>query len=389
MRSELQRSSHGYSLIELLISLTIGLVIIGAAVNMFSKSMDATWVVSQRAELQQDARATSNLITKDISLAGAGMPPGGVALVSGGGVLAPRYGCDMNSICYLGANNVASIAFPTQTVGANTINYLYGAIPGWQKGVTIAPAITATDVMTVVYADTAFLLSDYHVMANDVNGNSVTFTLPVPAPNPLDQAVNNPGVGLQKGDIVLFTTTSGGSALAEVTAAVAAGGGPYTVAFASGSALLLNQNAGTSGNIKNAILGGAAQAPANVGVDLTNKMGLIATRVWMITYYIDNTGTTPTMMRQVNARIPVPVAENVADLRFTYDTYDDSGNLLNATGDGGMGNVPPISPGSIRRINMTHLTLRSQLPGVKGGYQSMDLQTSISARNMSFIDRYK
>jgi len=38
---------------------------------------------------------------------------------------------------------------------------------------------------------------------------------------------------------------------------------------------------------------------------------------------------------------------------------------------------------------MTHLTLRSQLPGVKGGYQSMDLQTSISARNMSFIDRYK
>ena len=384
MRSQ-RTSSHGFTLIELLISLTIGLVIIGAAVNMFSKSMDATWIVSQRAELQQDARATSNILTKDISLAGAGMPPGGVALVSGGGTLAPRYGCDYNSICHLGATNSGSIAFPNQVVSGNTINYLYGVIPGWRRGVTLNATAGASDVITVVYADTAFLLPDYHVMANDINGNAMTFTLPVPAPNPLDQAVNNPGVGLQKGDIVLFTSTAGGSALAEVTAPVGAGAGPYVVSFASGSSLLLNQNAGTSGNIKNAILG---NLPANVGVDLTNKIGLIATRVWMITYYIDNTGTTPTLMRQVNARIPVPVTENVADLRFTYDTYDDNGFLLNATGDGGMGNTPPISPSSIRRINLTHLTMRSQLPNGKG-YQSMDLQTSISARNMSFIDRYR
>src|SRR3954469_12407711 len=376
MRSQ-RTSSHGFTLIELLISLTIGLVIIGAAVNMFSKSMDATWIVSQRAELQQDARATSNILTKDISLAGAGMPPGGVALVSGGGTLAPRYGCDYNSICHLGATNSGSIAFPNQVVSGNTINYLYGVIPGWRRGVTLNATAGASDVITVVYADTAFLLPDYHVMANDINGNAMTFTLPVPAPNPLDQAVNNPGVGLQKGDIVLFTSTAGGSALAEVTAPVGAGAGPYVVAFASGSSLLLNQNAGTSGNIKNAILG---NLPANVGVDLTNKIGLIATRVWMITYYIDNTGTTPTLMRQVNARIPVPVTENVADLRFTYDTYDDNGLLLNATGDGGMNNTPPIAPSSIRRINLTHLTMRSQLPNGKG-YQSMDLQTSISARN--------
>jgi hypothetical protein len=137
-----------------------------------------------------------------------------------------------------------------------------------------------------------------------------------------------------------------------------------------------------------AILGNSA---TNVGFnkDLTALIGLTATRIWMITYYIDKTGTNPTLMRQVNARIPVPVAENVADLRFTYDTYDDNGNLLNATGDGGMGNVPPIAPSSIRRINMTHLTFRSQLPGGKNGYQSLDMQTSISARNMSFIDRYK
>ncbi|HZQ68788.1 MAG TPA: prepilin-type N-terminal cleavage/methylation domain-containing protein [Terriglobales bacterium] len=387
MASELKKSSRGYSLIELMISLTIGLVIIGAAVNLFSKSINATWIVSQRAEMQQDARAASNLLTKDISLAGAGMPSGGVALVSGGGILAPRYGCDYTGACHLGSTNIGSITFPTQTVSGNTINYLYGVVPGWKRGVTINGTAGATDVITVVYADTAFLLFDYHVKANDINGNSVTFTLPNPAPNPLDQAVNNPGVGLQQGDLVLFTTTTGGVALAEVTAPVPAGGGPsYTVSFATGSSLLINQNAGTSGNIRNAIL---ANSAGNVGVDLTTKMGAIATRVWLITYYLDNSTGTPTLMRQVNARQPVPVAENVADLRFTYDTYDDNGNLLNATGDGGMGLVPPISPSQIRRINLAHLTFRSQLSGGKSGYQSMDMQTSISARNMSFIDRYK
>jgi len=37
--------------------------------------MNATFVVSQRAEMQQDLRA-SDLLFKDISLAGAGMPSG-------------------------------------------------------------------------------------------------------------------------------------------------------------------------------------------------------------------------------------------------------------------------------------------------------------------------
>lgn len=389
MRRQCRNSDRGYSLVELLIALTLGLLVLGTAVQLFSRAMDATWIVSQRAELQQDARAASNLLTKDLSLAGAGIPTGGVGLVSGGAVLRPRFGCDYTGKCYLGPLNANGVPYPQQVVSAKTLNYSFGVIPGWKSGITINAGAGATDTVTIIYADTAFLLADYHVMANDSNGNSITFTLPAPAPNPLDQAVNNPGVGLQQGDLVLFTTTAGGAAIAEVTAPLGAGAGPYTVAFATGSSLLFNQNGGTSGNIQNAILGGAALAPGNVGKDLTNTMGAIASRIWVITYYLDNTNCTPQcLMRQVNARLPVPVAENVADLRLTYDTYDDNGNLLNATGDGGMSAVPAISPGMIRRINLAHLTFRSQLPGQRG-YQSMDMQTSISARNMSFIDRYK
>jgi prepilin-type N-terminal cleavage/methylation domain-containing protein len=380
MKRQATNSARGFTLVEMLIALTLGLVVIGAAVQLFSKSVSATWLISQRAELQQNARASSNLLTRDISLAGSGLPTGGVALASGTGSK-PIYGCDYTGVCYLGTSNTGSITYPNQTVGASTINYMYGVIPGWKRGVTVNATAGPTDVITVVYADTTFLLPDYTVKFNDVNGNSVTFTLPSPAPNPLDQAVNNTGVGLQQGDLVLFTSNAGTAyAVAEVTAALGAGAGPsYTVPFGNTDPLLFNQNAATSNDLKQIATAAGIAGPA---------VGVTATRIWSITYYLDNTSGTPTLMRLVNARKPVPVAENVADLRFTYDTYDNNGVLLNATGDGGMGLATPISPNQIRTINLSHLTIRSQLPG-QSGYQSMDIQTAISARNMSFSDRYQ
>jgi prepilin-type N-terminal cleavage/methylation domain-containing protein len=382
MPSARTNSNRGFTLIEMMISLAVGLITVGSAVQLFTQGANATWLISQRAELQQNARASSNLLNKDISLAGAGLPTGGVALASGTGST-PIYGCDYTGVCYLGPANNASVTYPNQVVGASTINYMYGVIPGWRKGVTVNAAAGATDIITTIYADTTFLLSDYTVKFNDLNGNSVTFTLPTPAPNPLDQAVNNTGVGLQRGDLVLFTSNAGTSyAVAAVTAALATGGGPsYTAAFANADASLANQNAATSNDLKQ-----IATASGTAGT----AVGVTATRIWAITYYLDTTTTpgTPTLMRLVNARKPVPVAENVADLRFTYDTFDATGNLLNATGDGGMSLATPISPNQIRTINLLHLTVRSQLPG-RNGYQSMDIQTSVCARNMSFNDRYK
>ncbi len=285
MRRMSTNSGRGFTLVEMLVALALGLIVVGAAVQLFSKSLSATWLVSQRAELQQNARASSNLLTKDISLAGAGLPTGGVALASGTGSK-PIYGCDYTGVCYLGPANTASITYPNQVVSGNTINYMYGVIPGWKRGVTINAAAGATDVITVIYADTTFLLSDYTVKFNDVNGNSVTFTLPSPAPNPLDQAVNNTGVGLQQGDLVLFSSSAGsGYAIAEVTAPLGAGGGPsYTVSFANNDPLLFNQNAATSNDLKQIATAAGTAGPA---------VGVTAIRMWAITYYVDNTTGTP------------------------------------------------------------------------------------------------
>ena len=46
---------------------------LGAAVQIYIQGVGATWTVTQRAEMQQDFRAASNMLTKDLSLAGAGL----------------------------------------------------------------------------------------------------------------------------------------------------------------------------------------------------------------------------------------------------------------------------------------------------------------------------
>lgn len=370
MRARSLQSIAGFSLLEMLVAMGIGLVLVASAVQLYTKATDATFTVSQRAEMQQDMRAAEDMMVKDISLAGAGLQPGGVALASGTGTN-PKYGCDQVK-CYIGGGTTpAGIAFPG--------NYLYWIIPGPAQGVTLNNPPGPTDIITVVYADTAFQLNQYQVSFNNANGTSVNFTMPNPAPNPAPQAVSDPAVGLKTGDLVLFTNTVGGNtamAVGEVTGNVAGASSPYTALFANSDALQLNQVAATAGDLKQ-ISGGA---------------NTTALRIYVITYYIDvlpnpsGVGPgTPRLMRQVNGQSPVPVAENIADLRITYDTYDNNGNLLVDQRDAGA--AVGVLPNMIRKVNIKHLTARSALRGK--GYQSMDIQTSVSARNMSFKDRYQ
>jgi prepilin-type N-terminal cleavage/methylation domain-containing protein len=383
-------SGRGFSLIELLISLAVGMVVIGTAVQLFSRGLNATFIVSQRAEMQQDLRAASNLLLKDISLAGAGMPPAqAVSLPSTG--IKPIYGCDQLGNCIPGGG----IAYPCSTAIAPCIPTLYGIIPGWQLGITAPGSPQKSDVITVVYTDSVFALNCYAVTFPLPAGgavNPVTFTAPVPVPPTCvlppglvaPQAVNDPVVGLQPGDLLLFQNTLAagtGQAIAEVST-VAAGGGPYTATFLDADPLEFNQSGAGSGDLKQ-ILTGA---------------GTTATRIFVISYYLkllpDPLGVgpgIPVLMRQVSGHLPVPVAENVVNLQFTYDTYDPTGILLNAVGNAG---YPGTSLNLIRKVNLAHLTIRGQMSGagsglmITKGYQSFDFQTSISARNLSYQNRY-
>jgi prepilin-type N-terminal cleavage/methylation domain-containing protein len=398
-------SSRGFSLLELLIAMAAGLIVVGGAVQLYSSAMDATWVIKQRAEMQQDLRSAEDLMLKDISLAGAGL----AGVVTGENVPlpytagTPKIGCSAGPACTPNA-----LSYPCIN-GASCSNsnppVLYPIMPGYAKGITPPGGAVVSDVITVVYSDTNFPLQCYSGSSNPITfnatGNQLTFMAP---PNPTTcatnypPALNNPINGLEPGDIVMIGPSGNVTVIGEVTAvspsnltntpatpcsgSPCTGGSTYTVTFSNGDTLNLNQSGAVN--------------------DLTNISGAAAgvpiTRLFVVTYYLANRtdaagNVTTILYRQVNGQAAVPLVDNIANLQFTYDTYNTDGTLLNATGDGGESLSPAISPNLIRKVNLAHFTIHSQLYGVRGGYMakgysSFDVQTSISTRNMSYNNRY-
>ena len=63
-------ASAGFSLIELMVALTIGLVLIGGAVYVYQQSRDTYALNESTARLQEEARYALSLIEPDVQLAG-------------------------------------------------------------------------------------------------------------------------------------------------------------------------------------------------------------------------------------------------------------------------------------------------------------------------------
>jgi len=367
--------NRGFTLVEMLVAMALGVIVIGAAVTMFKNGSDVATLTSQRTQLQTDLRAAENLLIQDISLAGAGMPTGGVSVPNV--VPAPRYGCDLTGVCY------SSQAFPTLATVPVTPPRAYYVIPGWLRGPVVTAGQPATDTITVMYTDSNFLLNEYTAAftipgtAANPLATQITFTLPAIPPITPPQAVNDPTVGLRIGDVLLFTSTKG-AALAVVTNNVTAGAGTFTVQFSPGDILHFNSTVATS-PVQQMIIASGTQ--------------LQASRVNIVTYYLDQVvdpggNQTTRLMRQINTSPAVPLADNIVNMKFTYDTYDDKGVLQAELPDGGETNATPITPTMIQRVNLAALTGRSPTAGVRG-FQGLNLQTQISVRNLSFKDRYK
>jgi hypothetical protein len=394
MRYPSKSRARGFTFIELMTAMCLGLLVVASAVKLFSQGVDATWVTSQRAEMQQDLRAVENMMFKDISLAGAGLLSGqGISLASGTGV-SPIYGCDQTGLAS-GCPPNGGPKYPCSTIVGACIPTLYGVMPGYGLGITPPGSTTISDLITVAYSDTILALNCYTVTFNSP-GNSVTFTAPANPPPAtcilppgltFPQTLNNTANGLQPGDLIFFQNSTG-PAVGEVTAI--SGTGPYVVNFANNDPLKLNQ--ANAANDLTAISGFVSGVGASTA-------GTVANRIFVITYYLKNnpdptgaTTGTPVLMRQVNGQTAVPAAENVINTQFTYDTYATDGSLLNQLGDGG--ESLGVSLTLIRKINIAHLTMRSQLDGSRSalmatkGFQGYDVQTSISARNLSYQNRY-
>jgi prepilin-type N-terminal cleavage/methylation domain-containing protein len=372
------KSQRGFSLLELLVASSIGLTVVLVMTSLFKTGMDATMRVTQRAETQQNLRAAIELMTKDISLAGAGLPSGGLQLTTGGG--SSLYACNQIGTCYITGNT-----YPNN--GAGTPNYMFPLIPGFATGVQNGAVIPAApgqinSSITSIYCDYNFPLSNF------------TFTFP--SSTTANVAVNNglitpnnilaPG-GLQVGDLLMFLvatpgngTTSSGTSLVQNAAVVAEITGipnNATVNFATGDALNMNQTGGA--NNLAAVAGAAASAGSQTSV----------CRLQAVSYFLQvppagGTVQTPRLMRQVNGLNAVPVADGIINLQFTYDIIDTNTGTVVANQQNPIG--AGQSPNLIQKVNVWIMGSSLTTNGNKS--QNMYLATSVSTRDMTFCNSY-
>lgn len=366
MKKPRKDSQLGFSILELVVAMSLGVLVMAAMASLFKSGMNATVMVEQRAELQQDLRAGIDLMVKDISLAGAGLPTG-IQLPVGG--TASKFGCDQSSTCYVANND-----YPSG-------NFMYGVIPNFLNGVqggAIVPAAPAAvnDAITVIYADYNFPLWEYSMtFQSGSNGGQVNAAWNTNYTN-APPAINAAG-GIQKGDLIMI---NGGGAVGvgevtNVTSAGTAAGSSGTLFFANSDPLNINQSGATSNNLKSVE---TAASYCSAAFPCT------AYRLYAVTYYLMVPGgfQTPRLMRQVNGLTPVPVADDIVNLQFTYDTFNTS--VTPAALDANQANPIGVgeSPNNIQKVNIWLMGQSINNWGNKS--QNISLATSVSANNLTF-----
>jgi prepilin-type N-terminal cleavage/methylation domain-containing protein len=124
-------SERGFSLIEVLISIVITLIVMGAVFGLLTRGQRSFQREPEVADLQQSARTALDLVTKDILQAGAGLPPEFPAFsrINGAGDAAPTDVLEVIGTfqsagnVYLEPEEVASVDLAgIVTLRANTTN---------------------------------------------------------------------------------------------------------------------------------------------------------------------------------------------------------------------------------------------------------------------------
>jgi hypothetical protein len=360
--SATRTTDAGYSLLELLFSMALLTVIMGATLGGLSNIMKGNDMVMMIAGANNALRGGMDIMVRDLLQVGSGLPAShAIAIPSGNGSTAVRL------------PGPPGTAFMTSSTDLT----LPAVMPRPQQGPIIDGV--QTDVLGMLMADNAFL----NVGLTAVSDTAVT----VAAGPTLDVGPDRVTAGqlmmIQKGSF---------STLVQVTNVDYAA---RILTFADGDSLNLNQSGAESGSL--AALN--AQAPINAAASTS------ITRVRMITYYLDAEldPERPRLVRRVNNGDPytfdntlgTAVAFDVPDLQFTYDINNGSTNpgaveMLPADLDGsGACSPDPCGPTLVRKVNVQAMarSMNRVLPG--NAFFKNTLTSQVSLRGMAFVDRYR
>jgi hypothetical protein len=126
-------------------------------------------------------------------------------------------------------------------------------------------------------------------------------------------------------------------------------------------------------------------------LDTTTTWQLVPTtmfRALMITYYVDNSGASPRLVRVVNHQAPQALAGVVEDLDLTYDLVDGVNNPTAITGLPFTANGVTYNSNQIRKVNV-HMGVRSEIMSKPlHDYIRNHIATAVDVRSLASVNRY-
>jgi prepilin-type N-terminal cleavage/methylation domain-containing protein len=342
VRVERRDGENGFSLLELLVSMTIFLIISGAVWGLLKTAQQSRMTVSEKVQLAKNARISLNLIARDALNAGYSYP-------SSSTVVSP----DNRISTLLGIPNdidTTRDTVPPIIAGNNITLSTFNTTPN-----------TRTDQVTFLYKDSTF---------NVISGVSQPLSIGAASTSAtgIDEIVPLTGnnSACRTNDIYIIIGNTG-STLGLATAL----SGTDRIQFSNGDLLGLNQT-GATGPLR------AISTPASIQ------------RVSMTTYFVTPDGIL-TRREYANitpavAFVDVPLVYNVEDFQIQY--VMDSGVLLDnpsAGADGVAGTADDAQSNltAVRQIRFT-VSTRSTEKDTKGTYYRETMSTTVSTRNLGY-----
>ena len=382
----------GFTLVEMMVAMAVALIALAATVAAFKDSAETNNSVSLKSDISDNLRAGLNFIQQDLIQAGTGVPVGGISIPNSGA---------SGSGCPAGVSHVNRPSLVSSGLEFPVCNTTWPAVePGDGLGNPInspdATSVTPTDLITMMYVDNTLGLDAKAInqapfgpdpgCAGSINatGDTVVFdntTMYLGVINCTDLSAAN--VPLSPGDLIMFSNTHGNAI--QVVTAVSGQVVTFSSGLAAGDAYNLNgtgKPAGTLVQLQNSVVD-ALGNKTYTGVYPPTT----ATRIWMISYYLDDT-TNPgvvRLIRRTNFKPGVVVGETIEDLQFAYN-YAAGGVLL-----ANQPNVPAsYSENQIRSVDI-YMAARSNHAANQNGrsaYIRNSIRTQVSLRSLSYVNQY-
>ena len=377
------RGERGFTLVELLVSMAITTVILGATMVAMSDATKANDSAIQMTGLNNSLRTAMDLMVRDFMQVGQGLPAGRVIGLPNGGNNTPiqlpgppgsDYQLEGASFCP---------PDPNDQNPDTECEQISAIIPGPGLGHQVGENGTPTDVVWIIAADSAFERVPLARFSPTGRFIEVNASVNISDGGPDD---------VHPGDLLMLTKGSA-SVLLQVTEV-----NGQQIKFENGDSMHMNQSASYNGTMHSM----SAYAPPDD--DNNGRIYTEATRIRMTTYYLDavTNPRRPRLVRRMNNGDPYVfdntlgtiVAFDIENLQITYDIADGVTNPANVrmtdADMNGTGACAPrsCSPNQIRKVNLLLSGRSERKTRVSGQFFRNTLVTQVSLRSLAFVDRY-